>query len=437
MPTTSNMSLVLPAVSATLGPLWASELNTALSLVDTHDHSSGKGVKVTPAGLNINSDLAFNSNDLTTVRTVMFDAQSATLADIRAIYSVNGDLYWNNGSGTAVQITSGASVQSSASTIARAFERLAVSGNKTILAADTYSYLDTNTGSSIIYTLPAANAVAAGRFYEFKDSTGQAATNNITINRAGADTIDGATSLVISKNYGVTRLVSDGTSKWMTADPLTGFIQVVPFTANGTYTKNKAARYIRVVCVGAGGGGGGADGAGASSGSGGGGGGGATAIKTILNSLVGATETVTIGVGGTGGSNVGGNGTNGTASSFGILCVGGAGNQGLGMTSQNDAMAQGGAQGLVAACTGDIIIPGSPGMCGIVSGSTPIAANGGGSSHGGGGRAFATTSGSAQAGGAPDANTGGGGGGGVCWKTGSGVTGGNGASGYVYVEEYY
>jgi len=229
------MTLILPTVSATLGPLWASELNTALTLVDSHDHSTGKGVKITPSGLNINADLSLQSNDLTLVRTVALNSQAATLsaADVRSVYSVLGDLYYNNGSGTAVQITSGASVQSSSSTIARAFERLAVNSNKTILAGDTYSFLDTNTGSSVTYTLPAANAVAAGRFYEFKDSTGQAATNNITINRAGADTIDGATSAVININYGSTRLTSDGTSKW-----LLGVLPEAQLLKNLTSVKN-------------------------------------------------------------------------------------------------------------------------------------------------------------------------------------------------------
>ena len=126
MSTTSNMSLILPSVSSTIGPLWATELNTALTLVDSHDHSSGKGVKVTPSGLNINADLSMVSHNLTLVRTVALDSQAAALssADIRSVYSVLGDLYWNNGSGTAVQITSGTSVQSSTSTIARAFERV-------------------------------------------------------------------------------------------------------------------------------------------------------------------------------------------------------------------------------------------------------------------------------------------------------------------------
>lgn len=41
------MNLVLPDVSATFGPAWASMLNTLLALVDLHDHSSGNGVALT------------------------------------------------------------------------------------------------------------------------------------------------------------------------------------------------------------------------------------------------------------------------------------------------------------------------------------------------------------------------------------------------------
>ena len=58
--------------------------------------------------------------------------------------------------------------------------------------------------------LPAASSVA-GQVFIIKDATGNAATHNLTINRAGSDTIDGATSLVISANYGVARLYSTGT----------------------------------------------------------------------------------------------------------------------------------------------------------------------------------------------------------------------------------
>jgi hypothetical protein len=66
------------------------------------------------------------------------------------------------------------------------------------------------------WTLPAANAVAAGRRVRAIDAAGGVtATNTLTIARAGADTINGAsTSFTINKAYGWVELESDGTSKW-------------------------------------------------------------------------------------------------------------------------------------------------------------------------------------------------------------------------------
>ena len=115
MPTT-NMGMTLPSVSVTVGPTYATQINTALDVIDDHDHSSGNGVLITPAGLNINADLNFNSNDPYNLRSARFDTQSAALAvgtDIRCVYVVNGDLYYNNSSGTAVQITSGSGLNAS------------------------------------------------------------------------------------------------------------------------------------------------------------------------------------------------------------------------------------------------------------------------------------------------------------------------------------
>lgn len=217
MPITPNMDLDLPAVSVTVGPDWATLLNAALTLVDSHDHSDGKGVRVTQSGLNITGNLTLNDAYLTDVGSVRLVSQAATLAtaqDVRSVYSVLGDLYYNNASGTAIQITSGGSVTAASDGISRAFSRTSVNSNTVISAAGTTSYYDVDTTSGVTFTLPAANGVAAGRFYEFKDTTGSAGTNNIVINRAGSDTIDGATSFTISYNYGGVRLISDGASKW-------------------------------------------------------------------------------------------------------------------------------------------------------------------------------------------------------------------------------
>lgn len=63
-------------------------------------------------------------------------------------------------------------------------------------------------------TLPSA-ASYPGRRLVIKDYGGGAAARNITVSRAGSDTIDGATTQTISTNYGCLTLVSDGASVWM------------------------------------------------------------------------------------------------------------------------------------------------------------------------------------------------------------------------------
>jgi hypothetical protein len=72
MPTTPNMNLDLPTVSTTLGPAWATQLNEAIGVdgtgIDAHDHTSGKGVRIPPAGLDISGDLTFGDNAATNLR---------------------------------------------------------------------------------------------------------------------------------------------------------------------------------------------------------------------------------------------------------------------------------------------------------------------------------------------------------------------------------
>ncbi len=106
---TSNMNITL-AVPGADEDVWGEILNTGLEVVDAHDHSAGKGVQVPSAGIHIDSDLQFNSNNLEEVKSVRMDSQSAILStpeDIRSVYTVNGNLYFNNAAGFAVKITEG------------------------------------------------------------------------------------------------------------------------------------------------------------------------------------------------------------------------------------------------------------------------------------------------------------------------------------------
>ena len=115
-----NMNLVVPTVNVEPGPNWANDLNASLLTIDSHNHSSGEGVQINPAGININSDLTFNAtNSAIDLKSLGFNAQSIILDSTyqSVIYSVSGNLYYNNGSGTAVQVTSGGAVAGSSGTI--------------------------------------------------------------------------------------------------------------------------------------------------------------------------------------------------------------------------------------------------------------------------------------------------------------------------------
>lgn len=87
-------------------------------------------------------------------------------------------------------------------------------------SASTYS-VDTNSTTSdlVIFTDSTSNTVtitlpapSAGRLIYVKDKTGKAATHNVTISQHSAETIDGASSLTLSKNYDAVLLISDGTN---------------------------------------------------------------------------------------------------------------------------------------------------------------------------------------------------------------------------------
>lgn len=108
----------------------------------------------------------------------------------------------------------------------------------------------------------------------------------------------------------------------------------------GTYTKNPAASYVIVHVLGGGGGGGGSGQIwtlGSLCGFGGAAGG--YAIKRILNSALGATETVTVGNGGTKGTSAATptQGSQGGTSSFGSHCSATGGEGGRGLAAPSNA----------------------------------------------------------------------------------------------------
>ena len=207
---TANLGLVLPVVGVTVGPTYATLNNQAFEVLDLHDHTSGKGVQVPAAGININADLSYNSNAATSLTFAAFVSTTSPGTN-RSIYTDGtGDLYYKNSAGSDVQITSGnviAAVGSGVWTYAEpaVFPYAVVPGD-----AQKVLGITTTVGRTI--NLPPATNVI---FFTIKDISGQAATNNITITPAGVDTIEGvAASFTLNENYASRMLMSDGVSAW-------------------------------------------------------------------------------------------------------------------------------------------------------------------------------------------------------------------------------
>jgi hypothetical protein len=214
---TTYLNLELPTVSVTLGPTWASEVNTAFETIDDHDHTSGKGRQIPTAGININANLSFNSlYKATSLMSAQFTSQSSALSgasEANSTYSLNGDLYFVNGSGVGVQVTDGGALASVPAS-ANIFEYTDVTSNVVIGPADTFVTMGIDTSSSRTITLPLASGVSAGRFYILLDRTGNARANNITVARSGSDLINGLTSLTIDSDRSSTMITGDGSGNW-------------------------------------------------------------------------------------------------------------------------------------------------------------------------------------------------------------------------------
>jgi len=216
---TNFLNLDLPTVSVTIGPEYATQNNTAFEVIDEHDHSSGKGKSIPASALNINDNINFNSNNAYNLLQVKLISNLSPLtgaANANSIYISSGDLYYTNSSGSAVQITDGGSVVTSAGAL-QTVEVQSISSDVIIAPADTFVFLDVDTTAARSITLPLANAVAGGRIYIIKDKTGSANTYNITVNRAGSDLIDGDTSFVYDSNLGSFWVIGDGDSNWRIA----------------------------------------------------------------------------------------------------------------------------------------------------------------------------------------------------------------------------
>jgi hypothetical protein len=216
---TNFLGLELPTVTQTIGPTWANEVNAAFEVIDAHDHTSNKGARIPSAGLNINESLDFNSNSIANLSQLKLISNNSTLTgatNANSTYVANGNLYFTNSSGTAVQLTDGGSVVTSAGAL-QTVETQAVSSDITISPSATFVFLSVDTTAARTITLPLANSVASGRIYIVKDVNGSSNTNNISLQTQGSDTIDNEASYTHNSDLGSFWVIGNGVSAWQIA----------------------------------------------------------------------------------------------------------------------------------------------------------------------------------------------------------------------------
>lgn len=164
-----NMNLTIPSVGLTSGPQYATDINTSLSLIDTHDHSLGAGVQITPSGLNINSDLSLNINSLTSIKALTFSVQS-TDSPAGSLYEKGVDLYFRDGNGNIIQMTQSGGINASSSGISSGTASAAFAGGVLVVLGasltaapidSAYHILRNTTPSSFGLTLQPPNAMGA------------------------------------------------------------------------------------------------------------------------------------------------------------------------------------------------------------------------------------------------------------------------------------
>lgn len=320
----------------------------------------------------------------------------------------------------------------------QAMRRLAGGNVRTIsaggvtLTADDAGLVLVNASGSFGITLPAANS-AGGVPQRITLARTDSTANTITVQRAGSDTIEGATSINLLPGRRLT-LQSDGSSGWSAVGGSGNLIAVRTITSTGTYTPTPGARSAIVELVGGGGAGGGIAATGAGfAGGGGGGGAGSYGLLYIASGL--ASVTVTIGAGGAGASAaVGGSG--GT-SSFGALmsCPGGTGGAAGGAFNTGAVSASAGGSG-GAAVGATLGTPGATGAaCLTLAAASAIGGGGAAGRFGSGGQPNGAN-GSAAVPGAAATGFGAGGGGAVGVSSGSATAGGAGSPGVCLIWEF-
>lgn len=254
-----NMGLVVPAVGVDPGPDWANNINADLGVLDQHNHASGQGVQINPSGLDINSDLSVQGNNLTAVNAVQLENLSSPITGaapyLTSIYSANGDMYFNDAAGNQVRVTAGGAVNATSSGISSGTATASFVGGALVVDANVNtpanvqgaSFLfGNNTPGSNFITLQPPNSLASNYSITLPPQNTTGSTVVLTMDTSGNIGIvaDGVSPTGSITMYGGTSapggwLLCDGTSYLRTA-------QSTLFAAIGTAYGSVDATHFNV-----------------------------------------------------------------------------------------------------------------------------------------------------------------------------------------------
>ena len=176
--TTPNMNLIEPVIATDTGLTWENSINANSTIIDQHNHTSGNGVQIPPAGLNINTALTFNNQQATNLNAAVFYQQSSSISTLNALFvKTDGNLYYNDGVGdTSIKITSGGSVNATTSGIASGSASASFSSGVLVVNSNTNTPGNISCGSILL-----GNVVAGSKFLTLAPPASMAASYTLNL----------------------------------------------------------------------------------------------------------------------------------------------------------------------------------------------------------------------------------------------------------------